>query len=216
MYCNTKWEQKILGETFKKHSRPNLTDRKTHRKSIDRWSEDEGQTCVHNGAARPKMGASGVVNDPVRLEMGQSRSPGLLTVSWPRDPWLWESLHLLLPLPFCGYSRSFHCCLNASWHLTGENSCFVVWDYCSFEVDMQVYHECEAFVGFCLNIVQYLVHVVFILESVYLFSNAVLSVTKVWNNRDDHFTFHVISIFSFFKMDMGIFFLSRNNRSLRW
>lgn len=113
----------------KKHSRQNLTGRKTHRKYIDRWSEAEGQTCVHNGAARPKMGASGVVNDPVRLEMGQSRSPGLLTVSWPRDPWLWESLHLLLlPLPFCGYSRSFHCCLNASWHLTGENSCFAVWE----------------------------------------------------------------------------------------
>lgn len=45
--------------------------------------------------------------------------------------------------------------------------------------------------GFRLNIVQYLVRVGFILESVYLFSNAVLSVTKVWNNRDDHFTFDV-------------------------
>lgn len=45
--------------------------------------------------------------------------------------------------------------------------------------------------GFRLDIVQYLVHIGFILESVYLFPNAILSVTKVWNNRDDHFTFHV-------------------------
>lgn len=45
--------------------------------------------------------------------------------------------------------------------------------------------------GFRLNIVQYLVHVGFILVSVYLLTKAVLSVTTVWNNITDNFTFGV-------------------------
>lgn len=45
--------------------------------------------------------------------------------------------------------------------------------------------------GFRLNIEQYLVHVGFVLVSVYLLTKVVLSVMKVWNNRTANFTFGV-------------------------